>query len=185
MDNEQIKSIYYELLGYLSSSPDDEKNSIVFDDESIWNLFNSAVERLNEITGKDYNKFRIDPVLREDGYQFVRVQKFKIHAGGLVSKIHAEYLFDEPAPLAKTPTTIINQGQTQIQETNLKMVLDVQSKIDEKMPKYIEGTKERTFLEKVKSELQSVKNIADLIALILKTGEGIGISTQQIIDLFR
>lgn len=143
------------------------------------------MEELNNITGKDYNKFKVEPLQGHDGYRFVRVQKFKIHAGGLVSKIHAEYLLNEPAPLAQTPTTIITQGQTQIQETNLKMVLDTQSKIDEKIPKYVEGTKERTFLEKVKSELTSVKNIADLIALILKTGESIGISTHQIIDLFK
>lgn len=34
MNNDQIKSIYSELLGYLSSAPDDEKNLLVFDEES-------------------------------------------------------------------------------------------------------------------------------------------------------
>ena len=44
---------------------------------------------------------------------FVRVLDYRQKLGGLIARLHAEYFYDEPAPFAGMPSTIIQQTQSQ------------------------------------------------------------------------
>jgi ribosomal protein L11 len=57
--------------------------------------------------------------------------------------------------------------------------------IHEKLGKVQEGSKEKTFLEKVKASLSSVKNVSQLVSLIITTAQQLGITIEQLIALFR
>jgi hypothetical protein len=56
----------------------------------------------------------------------------------------------------------------------------MQEKIISEIPKHKEGTKERTFLEKLKSALPSVKSITDILSAALKIGANIGLDPATI-----
>ena len=82
------------------------------------------------------------------------------------------------------PSTIINQHKSKNQTTHVQILLDLQSKIDEKIKNYTEGSKEKTFLDKVKSVLSRVGSVTDLFTLILKTGKEIGLTLDDIFKMF-
>ena len=60
MDKEKIRPIYSELQGYLSQTPLPDKSDIIHD-ASVWKQYNESIDELNEVTTKDYSRFRIEP----------------------------------------------------------------------------------------------------------------------------
>lgn len=178
---EKVRPIYSELQGYLSQAPKDEKRAIY--SESAWVMVNNSIEELNQKTSNDYGKFKISPLHGQLGL-FVRIEEYRAKLGGLISRLHGEYFFDEPPPFSGMPSTVITQHQIQNQATYVQILLDIQSKIDEKLQEYKEESKEKTFLEKIKNSLSRVGNIVELIGLILRTGEELGLTIKQILKMF-
>lgn len=178
---EQIRPIYSELQGYLSQAPKDPGE--VFIEASAWEQYYPAIKELNEITGKDYDKFKISPIMGGSSY-FVRVVGYRSCLAGLISRLHGEYFSDEPAPFSGMPSTIITQQQAQTQSMDVQILLDLQTKIDSQISKYAEGTPERDFLEKIKVGLSNIRNVNELISLLLRTGKEIGLSIDQILTFF-
>ena len=82
------------------------------------------------------------------------------------------------------PSTVINQHQSQNQTTHVQILLDFQSKIDEKIKEHADGSKEKTFLEKIKGALSKVGNVTELFTLILRTGKDMGLTLNDIFKLF-
>ena len=64
------------------------------------------------------------------------------------------------------------------------MILDVQSKIDDMLPKFETGTNKRSFLEKVKGSLSSIKDVVGLISLLLNRAKEYGLSVDDLKNLF-
>jgi len=178
---EKVRPIYSELQGYLSQAPKDENSNIY--NESIWAMVNDSVEELNQKTGSDYKKFKISPLNGHFGPE-VQIKEYRAKLGGLISRLHGEYFFDEPTSFSGMPNTIITQHQIQNQATYVQVLLDIQSKIDEKLQEYKEESKEKTFLEKVKNSLSKIGNVVELIGLILKTGKEVGLTIEQILKVF-
>ena len=58
-DKKRIRPLYNELQGYLSQAPLATKATDWFPTNSQWEFVNHAIDRLNAITGKDYNHFKI------------------------------------------------------------------------------------------------------------------------------
>ena len=79
---------------------------------------------------------------------------------------------------------IINQSQQQSQSVTVQMLLDVSSKIDEHLLKGNINEKEKGFLQKIKGSLSSVRNIIDLISLVLKTAKDFNLDINYIGKLF-
>ncbi len=181
---DQVRPIYSELQGYLSQAPS-FKDQPWTTEQSIWNQYNGTVDELNKVFDQEhkYDRFKIIPSRRGD-FISIDMADYRNKLGGLISRLHAEYFSDEPAPFSGMPSTIITQHQVQNQSTYVQILLDIQSKIDEKLKEHKDGSKEKTFLEKIKSSLSKVGNISDLLSLILKTGVDAGLTIEQVWKLF-
>lgn len=188
MNKEKIRPIYTELQGYFEEAPKAENG--YFDEESIWDQFNKTIDELNEITGKNYDKFKIicKSILSDDdfggGSKLVNVNLYRSNLAGLISKLYGEYFKDEINPLSGKPSTIINQISSQNQSVNIQMIVDLTSTIEKKLSEVKKGSKEDDFLNKLKSSLVSVKSVADLINSIFSLGKEVGLTLAEISNIF-
>ena len=174
---EKVRPLYSELQGYLSQAPPDEKHDIIHD-ESIWSLYNDSVRSLNKVSGVDYSRFIITS--HAEGY--ITVSTYRQKLGGLISSLHAEYFSDEPAPFSGGPSTVITQTQQQSQ--SVQMLLDIQSKIDEVLPRCEAGSPEQGFLQRLKDSLSTVSNVKELFNLCFKLAKEFGLSITTLMKLF-
>ena len=185
MTNKKIRPIYSELQGYLSQAPKPKETYENTDDSSLWNQHNETINELNEISGDNYDRFKIreDELIKTEYGQLIKISTYRNKLGGLIARLHGEYFFDETVPFSDMPNTVINQMQQQNQSFQVQMLLEIQSKIDEKIPEFKEGTKEKSFLDKIKESLSSIKNTTELLALILKTGKDFDLRVDQILNI--
>lgn len=179
---EQVRPLYSELQGYLSQAPGEASRQTEFYEESNWGAFHSTISELNTLTGKNYDKFKVTPLHAGGGSQFVRVTEYRTKLSGLISRLHGEYFSDEREPFSGMPSTIITQTQNQSQ--NIQILLEIQSVIDKNLTT-VEDPTEKSFLQKIKDSLSSVKNITELLNLILATGSSMGLTVEQISKLFK
>lgn len=176
---DKIRPLYSELQGYLSQAPSvDGKSSTLY--EELYKQPDSTIDELNEVTGQDYNKFKIQPLQGSFG-PFARVEDYRSKLGGLISRLHGEFFSDEPAPFSGMPSTIINQNQSQ--SVNIQMIVELTEKITQQANKFDEGTPERGFLEKIKKGLSNIKNIADVLNLVFESATQYGLSLEKIKDI--
>jgi len=180
-EKEKIRPIYSELQGYLSQAPATSAKWPYIDDSNMWGQVNSTIDELNGIANASYDQFKL--ALR-DGSDVLLTATYRAKLGGLISRLHGEYFFDEAAPFSGMPSTVITQTQQQSQ-SQTQMLIDFTSKIDEEIYKLEPGDKKRTFLEKVKGALGSVRDYAGLIALYLTTAKELGITLEELSQLFR
>lgn len=183
-EKEKIRPVYSELQGYLSQASKEKTTYDVTYDSSIWNQFNAAIGELNNISGNNYDRFMIHPKVGGAGEPFVQISTYRSKLGGLISRLHGEFFSDETAPFSGMPTTIISQSQQQTQSFQIQMLLEIQSTIDQKMSQFEQGSKEKRFLEKVKTSLASIRNITQLVALLLKVAHEVGLTIEQISKIF-
>lgn len=182
MTKEKIGPIYSELQGYLSQAPKIRNDIDVSNNISLIKQCNETIDELNNVSNKNYDRFKVK---ERDFDGMFNITNYKSNLGGLIAKLHREYFSDEPAPFGDMPNTIINQTQQQTQSFQVQMLLEIQSKIDEKIPEFKEGTEEKSFLDKIKSSLPSIKNTTELLALILKTGKDFGLTVEQILNILK
>ncbi|MDO8739946.1 MAG: hypothetical protein Q7J54_00035 [Candidatus Woesearchaeota archaeon] len=187
MEKEKVRPIYSELQGYLSQAPKLDTTSTRTSDSVFWIQINNTINELNKITEKNYDSFRLSPeIMRGNGmntHEYIHIATYRLKLGGLIAKLHGEFFSEEPAPFSGMPSTIINQTQQQNQSLQVQMLLEMQEEINKKIQK-TEDPQEKTFLEKIKSSLSSVKNAAEFVALVLKVGNDLGLTIQQIMKLF-
>ena len=183
-NKEEVRPIYAELQGYLFQAPKTNKINGIYD-SNLWEHANQAIEELSKVSGKDYSRFKMTPKRRQSGRLCIDTDTYRAKIGGLISRLHAEYFSDEPDPFSETPSTVMSQIQQHSQSFQVELLLQVQSKIDEQLHKLEPGDKKRSFLEKVKGALKSVRNTAELIALILATGQEFGLTLEELKELFK
>lgn len=183
MTKEKIGPIYSELQGYLSQAPEIRGDIEVSSDLSLIEQYNEALDELNNISDKNYDRFKIKE--KEVFSELFNVTNYRSKLGGLIARLHREYFSEEPAPFSGMPNTIINQTQQQTQSFQVQMLLEIQSKIDEKISEFKEGTKEKSFLDKIKDSLSSIRNTTELLALILKSGKDFGLTVKQILNILK
>ena len=179
---EKVRPIYNELQGYLSQAPSPSDQYTTTYDRVLWTQFNDTVTELRSITGKNYDRYLIRPEPGGDR-AYIHYSTYRSSLGGLIARLNGEYFSDEEPPFKGMPNTVINQTQTQSQ--SISTILEIQEKILSEIPKYAEGTKERTFLEKVKSSLPSLKTGMDIIYSLLKIGADAGLTPEVIHKLIR
>ncbi|MBU1046874.1 hypothetical protein KKH36_03805 [Patescibacteria group bacterium] len=181
---EKIRPIYSELQGYLSQAPEPiPGRETTSNGVEIVEQLNSSIEELEEISGDDYSRYKENIKITKSGStRYFDLLSYRSSLGGLISRLHGKYFSDENPPFSGMPSTVINQNQSQI--TYVQVLLEMQSKIDSKIPEYEEGTRERSFLEKVKSSLSGISDINSLVVLILKTAKDLGLTLEQIFSIF-
>ena len=177
---EKIQPIYKELQGYLSQTPLPKEINDVITNSMMPEQFNNTIDELNNLSGKNYDKFKIFPDLEEPGYKPYSLMTYRQKIGGLIFKLHAEYFPKDNEPFSGTPKTIITQNQLQNQSLHIQMLLDFQSLIDRRIPELNEGSKGKNFLEKMKESLHSVSSTIDLVNLILKTAGTVGLTLAEL-----
>ena len=110
--------------------------------------------------------------------------EYRQKLSGLISRLHGEYYSDEPPPFSGIPGTINIQTQQQSQSVQVQILLDMQSLIYERLPKFQEGTPEKSFLEKLKSKLSSVSNVVELFSLCMKLAKDVGLNIESLFRIF-
>ena len=175
----ELKSLYSELRGYLKETPLANSNIRYIYDKSVWTRYNKCVTEIEEISAKDYSRFFVEP---EPGKSCIFVPTYRNALGGLISKIYGEYFATEPNPHDGVPNTVITQSQHQIQ--TVQMILDIQSKIDEKISKYPDGSDEKSFLQKLRSSLSSISNVSQLIKTIHGLAKDSGLDIGEAFKIF-
>jgi len=115
---EKVRPIYSELQGYLSQAP--KKNKGLIFESSMWEQHNQTIDELNNITGKNYDRYKVEVKSIDWNRTMRRViysQSYRTKLSGLILRLHGEYFSDEPPPFSGMPSTIISQQQVQSQST--------------------------------------------------------------------
>lgn len=65
------------------------------------------------------------------------------------------------------------------------MLLDIQSKIDLALKDLKEDSQKKRFLEKLKGSLSGIKNVTDLLSLVLKFAKNFGLNLSDLASIFK
>jgi hypothetical protein len=172
----EVVGIYEELKGVLSAI---ENSTSWFDDNGFTTHANQIIKRIPTVCPEisDISSYIIQTDhIGNRGY-IVQPIPAKAKLSSIIGRIKGTYKLEEP--IRNNGNTFI-QNQSQNQSQYLSLALEMQEKIISEIPKHKEGTKERTFLEKLKSALPSVKSITDILSAALKIGANIGLDPATI-----
>lgn len=180
----KIRPIYEELQGYLSQCPLPEKNSYI-STPSSWKNLQYCIEQLNSITNDNYSRFNVDikPSISRPGTTWperVDTIEYRSKLNALIMYLHAKYFTHDISPFGGSPSMIISQTQN----TNITMIMDVQTLIDKKLFGENLAPEEKTFLEKLKSSLPTLKSTTDLITTIIQLANACGMSIHTLSKIF-
>lgn len=177
---DKIRHIYSELQGCLSQTPSIKNNYDSIDQRAFWEHINSTIDELSTILEKDYSSYKLVPSNREENY--IRVSVVRLKLGAIISRLHGEYYSDEPAPFSGMPSVVNNFSQSQQQTATQTIVLEFQELLSQKIAS-IADEEEKTFLQKIKEGLGTVRNTAELIKLILELGIKMNFDVKHILTL--
>lgn len=178
----KVRPIYSELQGMLSQAPKVD-GYMYRDQKELWERFNYLLQKLQEITqDKEYGNLQINPRI-DDTELIVTASEYRGKVSGLISRLHGTYFYNEPAPFSGISAQVISQVQSQHQSTQVIMLLEVQDRINQQIPKFEEGSKERGFLEAVKSKLSTIKDAIEFAKLVVVTAKDFGLDIDKIKDI--
>jgi hypothetical protein len=189
---EGIKHLYNVLKGYYANAPEaSQYDRGYLRGSSLLTNYNKVVDELSSISGNDYSRFKVPPAKRE--YKLPQMDKprvkeitdvlaYRQQLGGIILALQSTYFPNDPNPVIRSqPGVQITQVVQQNQSVVFQLVL--QGEIDSRINKYAEGTKERSFLERLRASLGTVANIGQLITTLFKLAKEFGLSTDQVIEL--
>ena len=176
---EEIRHLYEELQGYLLQLPSSNVVDFCFD-ESMWVLPNNTIDELRNVTGKNYDKFKLKPI---SGIPpAIYITSYKQNLGGLISRLHSEYFANEPHPFQESPSILLNQVIQQNQSIVLQLLL--KNEIDSKISQYDIESKESTFLHKLKDSVNSITTFSQFVSMLHKLARELGLSMDDITRIF-
>ena len=175
-NKKEIIGVYEELRGVLAAI---EGKTSWFDDDGFTTHANLIIERVRFVCPEiqDIDSYKIQAEYINNRGEIVKPIPVKAKLNSLIGRLKGLYGLEVPA---KNDSTTFIQNQSQNQSQSLSVVLELQEKIISEIPKHAEGTKERNFLEKLKSALPTIKSIADILSLTLKIGADSGLDTTTI-----
>ncbi len=94
-----VRPIYYELQGHLMQAPPAASN-LIFESE-IWNQHNQTLSELENVTGKNYERFKCVPKSIEwNGTMrtVIYAQAYRTILGGLIMRLYGEFFYEEEQP---------------------------------------------------------------------------------------
>ncbi len=174
-NKKDILGVYEELKGILASIPDNSW----FDDEGFVSHTNRIIQRAGVICREidDINSYLLKTDHIPNRGPIVNAIPAKSKLNALIGRLKGTYDLDTATPTSGH-TFVQNQSQTQSQ--HVTVILELQERIINEIPKYPEGSKERTFLEKLKSALPTIKNVTDILSVALKIGADLGLDAATI-----
>jgi hypothetical protein len=187
MDDEKLKKIeiIYEQLLSLVHGIDIAKTNRFFNGPVV--QYKNALDRLEELTGEDLDHFL--PSIKPFQDQIVCDRDDLVaQLNGLLGWLRATYLPDKSphymlgAPSPEGPTTSVNISN----DVNVTQVIsvDIVELLTRKETEFKEGSKERSFIEKLKAGVRTAKNTAAIIALIVQTATDCGLTITDLHKIF-
>lgn len=183
----QIKSIYSELQGYLLTSPEPTKDHPLggfIGDAQLWSKFNMTLDNLNILTNNRYSTFKLNPnSSRSQTHPILGINYYRSSLAGLIFKLHEDYFPDYPPRIlvSESGKIVFNQNIHKEQSISLNIFKE---QIDEKIPLYEEGSKQRSFLERLKGYIQTTNNAYDIIRNTISLARKFGLSFDDILKIF-
>lgn len=187
---DKIRPFYSELQGYLREAPP-AADTYSYDTIIIENL-NKLIDQISLISEKDYARFKVRIVPESPANEYdsmgssasFQIQEYRSNLAGLIANLHGHFFSKEPPPFSGMPNTIINANQTQSQSVDITLLLAMQSRIEEQLTKFPEGSKERTFLQKLKGALPIIKDATQLISQLFTLAKTAGLSVDDLFKIF-
>ena len=179
---EKVRPIYEELKGYLAQFPPAEKAYYIYN-SSYWTQIEGCIQQLNEITGKDYSKFKITVIAsRGRDEEHIENSEYRSKVNGLIMNLKGTY-FQHDNPFGSSPMVEVHQTQN----VQVTMLLEVGTLIDKQL--FGENAKnltpqQKTFLEKVKATLPTIKTTAELLGLVIQTAKESGVDIHSLAKAF-
>ena len=171
-----VKGAYEELKGILESI---QNEGTWFDDNGFTNHTNSVIDRISNICPEIENidSYKVSTSHSQQRGLEVMAIPTRSRLRALLGRIKGAYEFDE---IPRETGNVFVQNQNQSQSQTLSIILDLQERIISEIPKHKEGTKERTFLEKVKENLSTIGDARDILSTVLKIGSEVGLSIDAV-----
>lgn len=178
---QKVKEIYFQLKSLLANVPKYKDY-----DKDLAKEYNNDIQELIEITNdKDYDKYILDKVMTAGvmGGEYLAYPKdhFVNKCSRLISMLNTKYEFEETN---SNTQSAININQTQTTEVNFHMILDLQEKIINKISDENTTPKQKSFLEKVKKNLTSIKNYFQFAVMLINLGKESGLELDDLHELF-
>lgn len=176
----KIKPLYGELIGFMAQAP----NAPYMRDSGLWNHFHGLIEQLSQLTGNNYERFKL--TVHPDGHSpYVRGNEYRSSLNGLIMNLYSSYFSSENQPFSGSPQTVVSQNQTQNQEVSVTMIMEFQSFIDKQLyGNESLSSKEKSFLQKLKESLPSIKTTVELVSAILSLAKTFGLDIDQVKSSF-
>jgi hypothetical protein len=185
----ELRPDYTTLQGYLSQIQKKQGNlGVEYDEVAIeyQKQLKKIIDRLTAVTGNEYSEFEVPLYGVNNPHsscrQKMEMDIYAFKMSGLILRLYGQFFYDERNPLDGTPSTVITSNQNQSQQVDVRLVLDVSNKIDEKL-KITENEIEKSFLQKMKGGIENVKNYADLIKLVTSTATEVGLAVEKAFSL--
>ncbi len=196
----RLTSLNDSLLAGIASAT---SRSATIRDAGTWEGFNSALDEIFNLT-KDpyYTTLKVTPH-NTSSSRFVLLTEMS-------TKVYqaTDYLFEtqkaayiqegtRPPQRPNTPGgNSISQTVHQAQESTQSQITEVNVEFNQTLTyitevvveaksKYPEGTKERTFLDKLKDGISTAKSTADLLKMIMTLAVQLGITTEVLGEIFK
>jgi len=173
----RVSPIYGTLKGYFAVAPGNERHSIFGGEATeLSRGLNSAIDKLNLATGKNYDEFKIHAsslMVNRVNQVMIRSLDYRSKLNGLIGALQAEF-FPEERGSINTPMVISNvQSQAQYQQQ--AVIVEISMKIAEQRAEYEEGTPERTFIDKLGEALKTAEGVKDIIQSIISLAMATGV----------
>jgi len=189
MDMDEIRCLYKEFQGILAQTPQPEagiSSAFLRMNQGTVESYHSAIAQLKKITGKSWDRFVLP--LKDEYGRGLPLVDFRQRLGQLINRMHAEYFSEEPEPFSGVPDTVIHQttsvAQSQQVEIQIAMILQLDRFVGDKINDYEAGSKERSFLERLRAGINSAKSYLDFARLLVQTAKDCGIDVSTIASIF-
>lgn len=177
--NDNIRPIYEELQGILSNALS-QTDYLHSEEKSLWERVNKLCEKLSEITEEeDFMDFKIEPRYN-DGYPTVSGNLYRGKVSSLISKLFGTYFSKEDKPFSgSSPKTIMTQNTS----VDIQLYVQLGAELQNALSK-AKTVEEKSFVEKVKEKIGTVKTYVDFLLLIVSTAQQFKIDLGRIMALF-
>lgn len=197
LDTNQIQCVYDELLAMKDNLRYYSEKTWITENE-FWEMYNSKVKKLEELTGSNLAEYSLKVQYKADhsceGFadltysgNYVETSVFSLQISGLLAWLENNHISKRHIKKVKESLSsnaspfVINQHLSQSQNVNIQISIEeFKNVIDDNRKKYAKGSKETTFLDKVKAGLGTVKNIKDIILLIHGVAKSVGLTLDDI-----
>ena len=191
-NNQRIVIIYSRLEDQFHALEGGSEDRLIVDGPCL--QFKITLDELRSLTNRDYGSFMPNSWLDSDGHLVCHTKDLRTQIGGLLGELRpiympgaVPYFIKESQPVAVSVNTSVNQdiNVTQEVEVTLNIVYQVALKLEGIENSFDYGTPERNFITRLKGGLNTVKNYANLMALIMIIARDVGLDVNSLHDILR